>query len=77
MNNVSVEKQVVQAHPPRGGISSNRCGGCGTLPYDDDTFCARCGWRLRELCVGCRIEQPHPVTWFCTMCGGERRERGT
>jgi predicted amidophosphoribosyltransferase len=51
-------------------MEEKRCGGCGAIPYDGDRFCARCGRSITAACPGCRIEHQHPVTYFCTICGG-------
>ncbi len=58
---------------PHGAV---RCGGCGTIGYRSDKYCACCGTPILPRCPRCGATVTHPIAYFCTECGATLDEEG-
>lgn len=61
---------IAHRSAPRHHIAEQKqCSACGSVAYDSDRYCARCGNALFLICPSCRATVEHPVAFYCTQCG--------
>ena len=47
-----------------------KCSKCGFENREGAKFCAKCRWKLMQICPACSSENP-PESIFCDQCGGD------